>query len=103
MGSRIDKILSHLGCMQYIDNIIGYENVSTHKPNPEGLINSVNHFKYNKEDVLYVGDSYIDAEAAQNAEIDFVGVTTGTTMKKDFEKYNNIKIVDSLSQIIEVI
>lgn len=102
MGTRIDKVLEHLDCREYIDYIIGYENVSTHKPSPEGLIKALNYFDCNKEDVLYVGDSYIDAKAAENGEIDFVGVTTGTTSQKDFEEYNNIKIVNNLSSVLEV-
>ena len=103
MGARIDKILEHLNCRRYIDHIIGYENVLTHKPNPEGLMKALDYFKCNKEEVLYVGDSYIDAKAAENGQIDFVGVTTGTTSQKDFEEYNNIKIVNNLSSILDVI
>lgn len=103
MGSRIDIILEHLNCRIYIDHIIGYEDVSVHKPSPEGLMKALDYFNCNKEGVLYVGDSYIDAKAAENAEIDFVGVTTGTTSQKDFEEYNNIKIVNNLSSILEII
>lgn len=103
MGNRIDKILSHLNCRDYIDHIIGYENVSIHKPSPEGLMKALDYFNCNKEDVLYVGDSYIDAKAAQNGQIDFIGVTTGTTSQNDFEEYANIKIVNKLSSILEVI
>ena len=50
-----------------------------------------------------MGDSYIDAQAAENGKIDFVGVTTGTTTQKDFEEYNNIKIVNNLSAILQII
>lgn len=103
IGSRIDKILTHLNCREYIDNIIGYENVSSHKPDPEGLIKSLDYFKCNKDEVLYIGDSYIDAKAAENGEIDFVGVTTGTTSQKDFKEYNNIKIVNNLSTVLELV
>lgn len=103
MGDRIDKILTHLNCREYVDYIIGYEHVSSHKPNPEGLIKSLEYFKCKKDEVLYVGDSHIDAKAAENGEIDFVGVTTGTTTQEDFEKYNNIKIVNNLSSILEVV
>lgn len=103
MGTRIDKILEYLNCRKYVDHIIGYENVSIHKPNPEGLMKALDYFNCDKEDVLYVGDSYIDAKAAENGQVDFVGVTTGTTSQKDFEEYNNIKIVNNLSSILEVI
>jgi len=103
MGARIDKILEHLNCRKYVDYIIGYENVTTHKPNPEGLMKALDYFNCKKEDVLYVGDSYIDAKAAENGQIDFVGVTTGTTSQNDFKEYNNIKIVNNISSILDVI
>ncbi|MBC6696058.1 HAD-IA family hydrolase [Terrisporobacter mayombei] len=103
MGERIIKILNHLDCYQYIDYVIGYENVSTHKPDPEGLNMAIEYFNCDKEEVLYVGDSYIDAGAAENANIDFIAVTTGTTSKDEFEKYNHIKIVEKLSKILDVI
>ena len=103
MGVRIDKILEHLDCRKYIDNIIGYEDVTTHKPDPEGLIKSLAYFNCKRDEVLYIGDSYIDAKAAENAQIDFVGVTTGTTSQNDFEEYNNIKIVNNLLSILEFI
>lgn len=103
MGERIIKILNHLDCYQYIDYVIGYENVSTHKPDPEGLNMAIEYFNCDKEEVLYVGDSYIDARAAENANIDFIAVTTGTTSKDEFEKYNHIKIVEKLSKILDVI
>lgn len=101
MGSKIDKILKHLNCRKYIDNIIGYEDVTIHKPNPEGLIKSLDYFNCKRHEVLYIGDSYIDAKAAENAQIDFIGVTTGTTSQKDFDEYNNIKIVNNLLSILD--
>lgn len=103
MGSRIKSILNHLDCKDCIDYIVGFENVSSHKPDPEGLNMAIKYFNSNKEEVLYVGDSVIDAQAAENGSLDFIGVTTGTTSKDEFEKYNNIKIVSNLSKILEII
>ncbi len=103
MGTRIIKILNHLDCYNYIDYVIGYENVSTHKPDPEGLNTAIEYFNCDKKEVLYIGDSYIDAKAAESAGIDFVAVTTGTTSKEEFEKYNHIKIAERLSKLIDVI
>lgn len=103
MGSRIKSILNHLDCMDYIDYIVGFENVSSHKPDPEGLNMAIKYFNSNKEEVLYIGDSIIDAQAAENGSLDFIGVITGTTSKDEFDKYNNIKIVSNLSKILEII
>lgn len=102
-GNRIEEILDYLNCLEYIDYIVGVENVSKHKPDPEGLFKAIDYFHQKKEEVLYIGDSYIDAKAAQNAEIAFVGVTTGTTSQNDFEEYNNIRIVSNLYEILDLL
>ena len=76
-GQRINDIFENLNSRELIDFIIGTEHVENYKPNPEGLFKMID--MIDAKNPLYIGDSYIDAQAAQNAKIDFVGVTTGTT------------------------
>lgn len=84
-----------------VDIVIGGEDVKAAKPDPQGLELIIERFGADKQDVLYIGDSYIDAETAQNAGVDFAGVTTGSTTKADFEKYPNIYIGKSLLDIFQ--
>lgn len=83
-----------------IDEIVGGEDVNVFKPDPTGLNLMINRLGVLKEEVLYVGDSYIDAETAKNAGVDFAGVLTGLTDEKTFSKYPNIMIKDSILDII---
>lgn len=83
-----------------IDEIVGGEDVKTHKPDPEGLILMLERLGVSKEETLYVGDSYIDAETAQNAGVDFAGVLTGSTSKDTFSKYQCVMVKDSILDII---
>lgn len=82
-----------------VDEIIGGSEVKNHKPDPEGLNMMIEKLKVKKSEVLYVGDSHIDAETAKNAGVDFAGVTTGTATQKDFEKYPHVCICNSLTEI----
>lgn len=84
-----------------VDIVIGGEDVKAAKPDPQGLELIIERFGADKQDVLYIGDSYIDAETAQYAGVDFAGVTTGSTSKADFEKYPNIYIGKSLLDIFQ--
>lgn len=84
-----------------VDIVIGGEDVKVAKPDPQGLELIIERFGADKQDVLYIGDSYIDAETAQNAGVDFAGVTTGSTTKADFEKYPNSYIGKSLLDIFQ--
>lgn len=82
-----------------VDEIVGGEDVTEAKPDPQGLNEIISRFGVEKERVLYVGDSYIDAQTAQNAGVDFAGVTTGSTTREKFEKYPHVYIGESLLDI----
>lgn len=99
---RIEDTLEVYGIRDFVDLIIGGEDVQCHKPDPEGIYKALDYFKVEKEKVVYIGDSYIDAEAAKNAGVDFMGVTTGTTTKEDFLAYPSIQIMDTLEEVTRV-
>lgn len=98
---RIEQILKKFEAVSLIDFIIGGDDVKVEKPNAEGLLCMVERMGIKKEEVLYIGDSWIDARTAQNGAVDFVGVLTGTTSREDFEKYPNIEIVGSLPELLK--
>ena len=99
-GQRINDIFENLNSRELIDFIIGTEHVENYKPNPEGLFKMID--MMDAKNPLYIGDSYIDAQAAQNAKIDFVGVTTGTTSRDNLESYPHIAVLDDLKEILNV-
>ena len=96
----VDTFRCHTSSMP-VDMIIGGEDVTLPKPDPQGLELMISKFGACKEDVLYIGDSYIDAQTAQNAGVDFAAVTTGSTTASEFEKYPNIYIGSSLTDIFQ--
>ena len=96
---RIDAILAKFDMNDMVDIIVGGEDVKTPKPDPEGLFFAIKQLGLNKADILYVGDSIVDAKTAEAAGVDFVGVLTGTTSEENFAKYRNICIVDDLYKL----
>ncbi len=56
------------------------------KPHPEMLDNIVSHYKVDKKDVLYVGDTNVDEEVALNAEVDYALVTYGYRTIEEIKK-----------------
>ena len=93
---RIDAILAKFDMTEMVDLIVGGDDVKTPKPDPEGLLLAIEQLHLGKTDILYVGDSIVDAKTAQAANVDFVGVLTGTTSVEDFAKYRNVYITDDL-------
>lgn len=96
---RIEDTFKYQGGSFPVDEIVGGEDVFNAKPAPDGLELMVKRLNMDKSDVLYIGDSYIDAEAAKNAGVDFAGVTTGSTSIIDFERYPHIYIGKDLLDI----
>ncbi len=98
LNSRIQSILKKFDAVHLIDVIVGVENVKNVKPHPEGLNLAIKNLGLSKEEVLYIGDSFVDAKAAENAQIDFLGVLTGTTTKEKFSEYKNLCICENIKQ-----
>ncbi|OQB15954.1 MAG: Phosphoglycolate phosphatase [Firmicutes bacterium ADurb.Bin193] len=96
---RIVEVLEKNRSRHLIDYIVGFEDVREAKPAAEGLLKAVKALNSEKEKVLYIGDSLIDAKTAQNAGIDFAAVTTGTTAAQDFKQFPHILIADSLTNL----
>lgn len=61
--------LKELGVDHYFDLIVTGDDVTNHKPSPEGILKFVNKFKFKPERVLLIGDSVSDVIAAKQAEI----------------------------------
>lgn len=97
---RIEETLQKHGITSLVDYIVGFDDVQEAKPSPEGLLKALAHFCVDKRNTLYVGDSYIDANAAANAGVDFAAVTTGTTSGKDFQALPHVWIVKGLSELL---
>lgn len=100
--SRIGETIAKYQMADLIDYVVGAEDVKNAKPAPDGINAACAHLGAAKKNVLYIGDSLYDAGAAQNAQVDFAAVTTGTTKKEDFAAYPSVGIFPSLSGIATV-
>lgn len=89
---RIEQILDKFHVQDLVDLIVGADNVKVEKPDPEGLLWAIQNLQLKKEEVLYVGDSLVDAKTAENAQVDFAGVLTGTTTESQFKAHRNVFI-----------
>lgn len=98
---RIEAILRKFGVSGLVDVIVGGEDVTREKPDPEGLLKAIDALGAQKSETLYIGDSLVDAQTASNAGVDFAAVLTGTTA--DFSQYDSVFIGDSVSEIYDFV
>ncbi len=96
---RIDAIMEKCQGTPYIDAVVGGEDVKSPKPDPEGVLSLLDLWGLQRAEVLYVGDSLVDARTAQAAGVAFAGVTTGTTTKEELEQYPGIGVYRNLEEL----
>ena len=96
---RILDLFEKTGYDGLVDFIVGGEDVKA----AEGLLLAIGRASGGgKSEVLYVGDSVVDAATAQSAGTDFAGVLHGMTTREELEAYPHVAIVDDLRGILPV-
>lgn len=98
--SRINQTITKDHLEPLIDYVVGIEDVAHPKPAPDGIFHIAKHFSLASSDILYIGDSLIDAETAKNSGVAFAGVTTGMTTAADFKVWPHVQIMSDLSGLI---
>lgn len=98
---RIKELLDQHFPTNFMDIIVGGEDVKNAKPSPEGLLLAIKQLHATKAETLYIGDSTIDAETAQAASVAFAGVTHGVTTVQELSSYPHWKIMSTLEELLE--
>ena len=96
---RIEEILAREGLSNRFGVIIGGEDVAEHKPHPGGLTAAIARMQIDANDVLYVGDSTIDALTAERAKVPFIAVLSGATGESEFDEVPKVAVIDDISAL----
>ncbi len=99
-GDVIDGIFRKQGLRDRLALIVGGQDVTRAKPDPEGLDRAVEQLKEDKRAVLFCGDTVIDAETARRAGVDFCAVLNGTTSAPAFAEYPHVHIAPDLADLL---
>jgi pyrophosphatase PpaX len=70
-GSTLAEMVGNWG----FDPIIALDDVSQPKPDPEGLLRIINGLEGSPDDVIMVGNSEFDSQAAEQAGIEYIDVS----------------------------
>lgn len=99
----IQRIVDRFEAGPLLDRVVGGDDVTREKPDPEGLLGVLDGFGLAKNELLYVGDSLVDAKTARAAGVALAAVLTGTTPAGAFAPYGPVCIGAGLSEIYEFI
>ncbi len=98
-SDTLEIILERYGVLKDMELVIGSDRVKAHKPEPEGLNAAAQLLDVPKENILFCGDTILDAGAAKNAGMDFAAVLNGTTPGEAFKDWPYVRIVNNLWEL----
>ncbi len=93
-------IVDHLGMTHYFADVIGGDRFEQRKPHPRQLLHCVEQYAQSKDQVLMIGDSSNDVEAARRAGIDCVVVSYGYNHGENILDCQPQQVVDNLCELI---
>lgn len=99
MRATLEAIFRHRGMGSLFTLIVGGEDVSRPKPDPQGLQWALDRLGLAPEQVLFCGDTVIDAGTAQAAGVDFCAVLNGTTPADAFADFPSVRIAPDLTDL----
>jgi phosphoglycolate phosphatase len=97
------KLVKHyFPTIQFAEVLGQRENIPV-KPHPTIVFDILNKTGIDKKEVLYVGDSGVDMQTAQNAEVDAIGVTWGFRSRIELETLHPMGIIDKAEELMDYI
>ena len=93
-------IIDALGLNQYFVDVIGGDRFEERKPHPRQLLFCVDHYQLAKKQVLMIGDSSNDVEAARRARVDCIVVSYGYNHGEDIQNCQPQQVVDNLTELL---
>jgi phosphoglycolate phosphatase len=94
-------LLEHFDIAQFFEIVTGRENVENPKPHPEPILITLEQMNYNKDlhEVWMVGDTKLDLIAANEANVNSVGVLCGYGEKEELLLYTKYVKNNSLDAV----
>lgn len=99
----IDRGLQLMECENLFDTIVGFEDVTHTKPDPEPIQIALQRIGANKEDALMIGDNFHDIEGGQRAGVDTAGVAWSIKGEAHLATYNPTYMLHQMSDLLDIV
>ena len=99
LSISLNAFVKDMGLGEYIDYVLGVDFQRKPKPNPEPVLQCLEHFGIDAKDVLVVGDMHVDIEMGRNAGARTCGVTWGNGSRVQLAAAGADYIIDRMSEL----
>lgn len=104
--SKMNKVarehLTLVGLDTYVEHLVGYEDVTNHKPDKEPLEKALALFNMKSSDAIYIGDHENDIRAAKACQMMSCAVSYSHRLK-EMLTYMPDYVIDDLLQIKDIV
>ena len=99
LSVSLNAFVRDMGLGDYIDYVLGVDSQRKPKPNPEPVLQCLEHFGIEAKDALVVGDMYVDIEMGRNAGARTCGVTWGNGTREQLAAAGADFIIDQMCEL----
>lgn len=90
------------GLQRYMKSVILAEDTENHKPHPEPLLKVAETLEVSPKEVIYVGDTFVDYNAAKSAGMDFAFAIWGASDTNGIEADYNLNEPKDLLKVLGI-
>ncbi|MFA5693025.1 MAG: prolipoprotein diacylglyceryl transferase [Acholeplasmataceae bacterium] len=98
----VEKGLRDNDLLDFVDIIVGSDNVNNHKPHPEPIHHALSLLKIDSHFAYYVGDHPNDVLSAKEANVTFIGVSYSISYHELLKEKPDY-IIDSLDKLLYIV
>ena len=95
--------LAHVGLDRYIPVVVGYDDTTRHKPDPEPVLFALERLDVEPADAVYVGDSPHDIRAGNAAGVTTVAVLSGPFSRETLVAAEPNYIIECMAELTGVL
>lgn len=97
-----EEVLEKFNLSNYFSTIVGFNDVSEVKPNPEGILKILDKWNLKPTEAIFIGDMTTDIEAGKAANVKMICVASGLAQKETLLEHQPDILVDSTEQLIKL-
>ena len=99
----VESNLKVYDLLEYIDDIVGCDDVKKQKPDPEGINKVLHDGRFARDEVIYVGDSVMDIMAGKNAGSYTVGYYFNPNKKEALDNAKANEYISDLKDVLTIV